>query len=74
MMVEADNLRLVLDRLDEMDKPRGDRLANTWLRLERCTLQDAQGDRRVARLDQGAGPARSKTKPLGKLSLQMQAD
>ncbi len=55
VMVEADNLRLVLDRLDEMDK-REATVLRMRFGLERCAAQDAQGDRRVARPDPRARP------------------
>ncbi len=62
VMVEADNLRLVLDRLDEMDKREATVLRHA-LRAQRRRAQDAQGDRRVAWPDARARPPDRKRSP-----------
>ena len=54
VMVEADNLRLVLDRLDEMDK-REATVLRMRFGLNDAPAQDIERDRRIAGIDQGAG-------------------
>jgi RNA polymerase primary sigma factor len=72
VMVEADNLRLVLDRLDEMDKREA-----TVLRM-RFGLNDAP-PKTLKEIGECLGLTRERVRQieneaLGKLSAQMQAD